>query len=80
MIRELGQKVEAKITDEKELEAEIFEAEELSCELKQKINHIRKFIDLSISTINIQSTVITQENIGTSSPAISQNTDTVYVQ
>ena len=80
LIRELDQKIEAKITDAKELEAEILEAEELSCELEEKINHIRKFIELSISTINIQSTVITQENIGSSSSAISQNTNTVYVE
>ena len=80
LIHELDQKIEAKITDAKELESEIFEAEELSCELEEKINHIRKFIDLSISTINIQSNVITQENIGTSSSAISQNTNAVYVQ
>ena len=80
LIHELDQKIEAKITDAKELESEIFEAKELSCELEEKINHIRKFIDLSISTMNIQSNVIAQENIGTSSSAILQNTNTVYVE
>ena len=71
LIHELDQKIEAKITDAKELESEIFEAEELSCELEEK--------DRYISTINIQFNVITQGNIGTSSSAISQNTNTVYV-
>ena len=75
LISKLDQKIEAKITDAKELESESFKAEELSCELEEKINHIRKFIDLSISTINIQSNVVAQENIGTSSSAISQNTN-----
>ena len=65
LIHELDQKIKAKITDAKELESEIFEAEELSCELEEK--------DGYISTINIQFNVITQENI-----AISQNTNTVY--
>ena len=40
LIRELDQKIEAKITDAKELEADIFEAEELSCEVEEKIDHI----------------------------------------
>ena len=78
LISKLDQKIEAKITDAKELESESFKAEELSCELEEKVNHIRKFIDLSISTINIQSNVVAQENIGTSSSAISQNTNAVY--
>ena len=39
LIQGLDQKIEAKITDAKELESEIFKAEELSCELEEKINH-----------------------------------------
>ena len=76
LIRELDQKIEAKTTDEKNLETEIFEAEELSCDLEEKINHIRKYIDLSISALNNPSTVSTQENTGSSLPSVSQNTNT----
>ena len=36
LIHELDQKIEAEITDAKELESGIFEAEELSCELEEK--------------------------------------------
>ena len=49
LIREMDQKIEAEITDTKDLENEIFEAEELSCDLEEKINHIRKYIDSSIN-------------------------------
>ena len=76
LIRELDQKIEAKTTDAKNLETEIFEAEELSCDLEEKINHIRKYIDLSISALNNPSTVSTQENTGSSLPSVSQNTNT----
>ena len=76
LIRELDQKIEAKTTNEKKLETEIFEAEELSCDLEEKINHIRKYIDLSISALNNPSTVSTQENTGSSLPSVSQNTNT----
>ncbi|CAB4022768.1 Hypothetical predicted protein [Paramuricea clavata] len=76
LIWELDQKIEAKSTDTKGLETEIFEAEELSCDLEEKINHIRKYIDLSISALNNPSTVFTQENTGSSLPSVSQNTCT----
>ena len=48
LIHELDQKIEAKITDAKELESEIFEAEELSCELvKKSITFVSLLIYLS---------------------------------
>ncbi len=76
LIRELNQKIEAKITDEETLEAEIFEADELSCDLEEKINYIRKYIELSTSAKNHQSAVFTQENTSSNVPPVSQNTNT----
>ena len=75
-IREIDQKIEAKITDEETLEAEIFEAEELSCDLEQRINYIRKYIELSTSATNRQSAVFTQKNTSSNLPPVSQNTNT----
>ena len=74
LIREIDQKIEAKITDTKDLEADIFQAEELNCELEDKINQIRQYIDSSVKAMN--TTVSTQESTNQVLPSVSQNTNT----
>ncbi|CAB3978346.1 Hypothetical predicted protein [Paramuricea clavata] len=44
LVRELDKKIAAKITDPKQLETEIYESEQLSCDLEEKLNHIRKYM------------------------------------
>ena len=60
LIQSLDEKIAAKITDSKELETEIYESEELHYDLKEKINHIRKYIQLS--SLLSQSNQPAQEN------------------
>ncbi len=60
LIPSLDEKIAAKITDSKELETEIYESEELHYDLKEKINHIRKYIQLS--SLLSQSNQPAQEN------------------
>ena len=60
LVRELDEKISAKITDPKQLETEIYESEELSCDLEEKLNHIRKYIELC--SLSSQSNQFTQGN------------------
>jgi glycine cleavage system regulatory protein len=63
LVRELDEKIAAKITDPKELEVEIYESEEPSCDLEEKLNHIRKYIELcSLSSQSNQFTNYTRKS------------------
>ncbi|CAB4000038.1 Hypothetical predicted protein, partial [Paramuricea clavata] len=68
LVRELDEKIAAKITDPKQLETEIYESEELSCDLEEKLNHIRKYIELcSLSSQSNQFTQGSQASTSTQS-------------
>ena len=45
-IRDLDERIAEQTTDPKELETEIYESEELNYELDERLNHIRKYIEL----------------------------------
>ena len=78
LIQSLDEKIAAKITDSKELETEIYESEELHYDLEEKINHIRKYIQLS--SLLSQSNQPAQENqkpITHESPSTAVNTNDV---
>jgi hypothetical protein len=43
------------MTDPKQLEAEIYESEELSCDLEEKLNHTRNYIGVMFIVGSIKS-------------------------
>ena len=75
LVRELDERIAEKITDEKQLEAEIYESEELSCDLEEKLNHIRKYIELC--SLSSQSNQFTQ---GTSTQLLETQATTQEIQ
>jgi glycogen synthase len=81
LVRELDEKIAAKITDPKKLETEIYESEELSlsCDLEEKLNHIRKYIELC--SLSSQSNQFTQGNqASTSTQSLETQATTQEIQ